>query len=145
MTVTTTIAADHRGRAVDSHRRAERGDALIEFAVVLPVLLLLLAGVTDVGRVYSSAVVVSNAARQAARYAATSPADTTTIKARASEEAGSSGVTIDPNKITILTPSGTASGNPITVQVGLSVPTLLPGVLGLSTINVTRQCTMVIF
>jgi Flp pilus assembly protein TadG len=50
--------------------RRPRGQALVEFAITLPILILLVAGVIELGRGYVYAVATSDAARDAARYAA---------------------------------------------------------------------------
>jgi hypothetical protein len=50
-------------------RDRSRGQALVEFALVLPVLVLLLTGFFDLGRVVLAHDSLSNAAREAARYA----------------------------------------------------------------------------
>src|SRR6266478_392421 len=47
-----------------------RGQALVEFAIALPILILLVAGVIELGRGYSFAVAASNAAGDGARYVA---------------------------------------------------------------------------
>ena len=47
-----------------------RGQALVEFAIALPILLLLVGGTVFLGRGYSFAVATSNAARDGARYVA---------------------------------------------------------------------------
>ena len=47
-----------------------RGQALVELAISLPVLIVLIAGVLELGRGYSFAVATSDAARDAARYVA---------------------------------------------------------------------------
>jgi Flp pilus assembly protein TadG len=47
--------------------QAERGAQLVEFAMTLPVLLLVLAGVADFGLLFHAAEVTTNAAREAAR------------------------------------------------------------------------------
>ncbi len=47
-----------------------RGQALVEFAVCLPILILLAAGVLELGRGYSIGVATSDAARDGARYVA---------------------------------------------------------------------------
>jgi Flp pilus assembly protein TadG len=47
-----------------------RGQALVEFAVALPILILLVAGVLELGRGYGYAVATSDAARDGARYVA---------------------------------------------------------------------------
>lgn len=49
--------------------RAFRGQALVEFALILPVFLLILFGVIDAGRLIFTNNMVSNAARNAARVA----------------------------------------------------------------------------
>ena len=43
-----------------------RGQALVEFALALPILIVLVAGVLEMGRGYSFAVATSDAARDAA-------------------------------------------------------------------------------
>src|SRR5437588_11514093 len=55
---------------MDRRRRKTRSQALVEFALALPVLIVLVAGVLEMGRGYSFAVATSDAARDAARYAA---------------------------------------------------------------------------
>ena len=47
-----------------------RGQALVEFAVALPILIILVAGVLELGRGYGYAVATSDAARDGARYVA---------------------------------------------------------------------------
>jgi Flp pilus assembly protein TadG len=48
-------------------RRSETGAELIEFAIVVPILLLLLAGIFDFGMMFRTYEVVTNAAREGAR------------------------------------------------------------------------------
>ncbi len=50
-------------------RRRDRGQALVEFALVLPLMLAMLVGVLDLGRVIWAWDSVSNAAREGARCA----------------------------------------------------------------------------
>ncbi len=57
-------------------RRRQRAQALVELALALPVLLILVAGVLELGRGYSFAVETSDAARDAARYIAGKTATT---------------------------------------------------------------------
>ena len=53
----------------DRDRRRQRGQGLAEFALVLPVFLLMLLGMVDIGRAVWANNAVANAAREAARYA----------------------------------------------------------------------------
>ncbi|HEV3100940.1 MAG TPA: TadE family protein [Candidatus Dormibacteraeota bacterium] len=55
-------------RSRTHHRR--RGQALVEFSIALPVLILLVAGIIELGRGYAFAGAASDAARDAARYVA---------------------------------------------------------------------------
>src|SRR6267143_702549 len=57
--------ADHPHR----HGRS-RGQALVELSIALPILILLVAGVIELGRGYSFAMAASNAARDGARLVA---------------------------------------------------------------------------
>jgi Flp pilus assembly protein TadG len=50
-------------------RRAARGQALVEFALILPLLVLLLVGILDGGRLVYAYHTVNNAAREAGRQA----------------------------------------------------------------------------
>jgi Flp pilus assembly protein TadG len=50
--------------------RRARGQALVEFAIALPILILLVAGVLELSRGYAVAIATSDAARDGARYAA---------------------------------------------------------------------------
>jgi hypothetical protein len=59
----------HRHRA----RRRTRGQSLVEFALILPLLLILLAFGLDLGRVFLGWVNLNNSARVAATYAASNP------------------------------------------------------------------------
>ncbi len=57
-------------RTLDRLRRSEAGTAMVELAVVLPVLILLAIGVMDYGRVFFTSIAVSNAARAGAEWGA---------------------------------------------------------------------------
>src|SRR5512140_3187751 len=56
--------------------RSRRGQTLVEFALTLPVLLLLLFGIIEFGRIFQAWVTLQNAARTAVRYAITGQYDT---------------------------------------------------------------------
>ena len=46
----------------------EKGQTVVEVAIVLPILLVILLGIIDFGRVFYAAVTISNASRVGARY-----------------------------------------------------------------------------
>lgn len=51
----------------------ERGQSLVEVALCLPILLLIVLGTVDVGRIYAAKLAATNAAREAAIFAARNP------------------------------------------------------------------------
>jgi Flp pilus assembly protein TadG len=55
---------------VGKRRSRSRGQALVEFAIALPILIVLVAGVLELGRGYGYAIATSDAARDGARYIA---------------------------------------------------------------------------
>jgi Flp pilus assembly protein TadG len=50
--------------------RGQEGSAAVEFAIILPILLLLLLGALDMGHMYYMDHLITNASREGARYAA---------------------------------------------------------------------------
>ena len=57
-------------QAADSPTRSLRGQSLVEFALVLPMLLVLLLGLADFGRVFTAGITIEAAARNGAEAAA---------------------------------------------------------------------------
>jgi uncharacterized protein (UPF0333 family) len=72
-------------------RRGESGQVLIEFALVVPVLLLMVVGIIDFGLAFNTWNTAQNAAREGARIAAVSSSEAT-IKNRAKVSGGSIGL-----------------------------------------------------
>jgi Flp pilus assembly protein TadG len=60
-------------------RRRPHGQELLEFALILPVLVLLLFGIIDMGRVVYYYSALQNAVREGARYGIVDPARTANI------------------------------------------------------------------
>src|SRR6185312_11491700 len=63
---TTTMRA-RRSMTRKTARERERGAAAVEFALVLPVLLMLIFGIIDFGRMLAAKIVITEAAREGAR------------------------------------------------------------------------------
>ena len=133
-------------RGSRSHRCAgtPSAQAVVEFAIILPIFLFLLLMAVDFGRMFFTYVQVSNAAREAANYGAVQPTDQAGMQARAVQEknAQSQGeVALDPIVFVCKTPAGTpitcnaaagagGSSNIITVTVVQRFSFLTPLVTG---------------
>lgn len=107
----------------------EKGQSLVEFALVLPVLALVLMGIIDLARIVSADFIVSEAARDGARYASIGSTDSQIGSAISSDtQVLGSGVNW------YISPSPTRnSGDSTTVQVTDSVALfdpLLAAILG---------------
>ena len=92
-------------------RRSELGSGIIEFAVALPVLVLLVIGIADFGRMFFTGIAVANAARAAAEYGASkvSPnsGDTALINQAGRDEAGDVGSLLVTSERFCRCPDGT--------------------------------------
>ena len=99
-------------------KRKETGQSLVEFALMLPILLLILAGVLDLGRMFYSYIAVTDAAAEGASYAAIYPNDSEGIMDRVQDASGGL-VVIDRNLITVTCPTCPTiqTGDRVTVTV----------------------------
>jgi Flp pilus assembly protein TadG len=59
----------HRAAGDGRSRRGERGQSLVEMALVVPLLILIFAAMIDASRVFDALIVLTNAAREGARLA----------------------------------------------------------------------------
>jgi Flp pilus assembly protein TadG len=96
-------------------RREERGQTMVEFALVLPILAVLLFGVIQFGIVFNNYLTLTDAVRAGARKAAVSRQSADPVGA-ATQAVTASGadITIDPNKVSVT--SDWQPGDPVTVQ-----------------------------
>ncbi len=104
--------------------KKNKGQSLVETALILPVLLLLLTGIIDFGLLFNSYLVVSNASREGARQAAVGKTDTQ-IRSAAANAAAS----LDSDRLEILITPGEAArntGNSVTVTVSYGYSMITP-------------------
>src|SRR6185369_3492982 len=95
--------------------KGELGAELIEFALVLPLLLLLVLGIVDFGFMFQRLEVVTNAAREGARIAVLPSYDTADVRARVNSYLLEGGVPIvagtnpvvNVNTVPLASPGGT--------------------------------------
>jgi len=106
--------------------RADAGEALVEFALVLPILLVLSLGMLDFGRAFHAKSLLDMAAREGCRVAiVTKPLDQALIVSRVETILDSGG--FKPNAVT----SSEDANRLVTVQVEMTFKFLTPGVFSL--------------
>ena len=105
-------------------KKSEKGQSLVEVALAMPLLILIMIGILDLGRAYLTYIALSDAAAEGAAYAAIHPADPAQAIARAADSSGGL-VTLEPNMVSVDTGEMSA-GNPITVSVEYEYRMLTP-------------------
>lgn len=125
--------------------RGERGANLVEFAIVAPLLVLLLLGIADIGRAFYSYITITNAAREGVRFASRFPDNLANIQAAAIRETVGTPITLSTGDITVPSGFNGTRGNPITVRVQHPYAMLFLSGLGFGDITMQAQATMVIF
>lgn len=105
----------------DPRARGERGAALVEFALTLPLLLVVIAGIVDFAFLFQRYEVVTNAAREGARIASTPVYNLNpTVVRMHVREYVRTGLALTPTALDqVLPPTGT----PASVEVGNDVRT----------------------
>lgn len=130
-----------------SLKRNEKGQSLVEFALVLPLLLFLIMGIIQFGLVLSGYVTVSNAAREGARVGIIEKNDTSII-AKVTEAFDVSATLTNPSiEITFPEGGGYTNGNPLSVKVKGDVAIIVPlldTVFAGNSIEVSRTSVMMI-
>ena len=118
-----------------AHRRTERGASAVEFALVVPVLLVIVGGILNFGVAFSQKLALDNAVRETARAAAVNTGKTpaqletagvTTFNDSSIARQGQNAT------ITVGSCTGTAFGTPVaatgTFRSNFIFPWLLPGI-----------------
>jgi len=119
-----------------------RGQSLVEFALCLPLLMLIFAGIFDLGRAFNAYIIITNAAREGAYYGSLNPQDSNGIVTRVIEEAQGSGIALTADDITI--DSSGVSGTPISVTVSYQFTMITSFLLGGQPIDLESKAEMLI-
>lgn len=85
-----------------------RGAAMLEFAIVLPLFLLLLLGIIEMGRVIMLHQVATNAAREGARRAVVPGATQATVTAAVNEYLNNAGISATGRSVKVYNSAGTS-------------------------------------
>ncbi len=143
-----------RGRS----SKRKRGQAMVEFALVLPIFMLVLSGILDFGFALYTRMTVINAAREGARAAVMVPANTdiTTVAQAASiSSAAGAGLTLSapavtcyqtsasPSSTTVIPCNTAVSGDTVSVAVSYTYHSFFPLSFG-ATFNLGSTVQMVI-
>ena len=124
--------------------RGERGQSAVEVALVLPVLLLMLAGMVDFGRAFRGYIVVNNAAREGARYGSLFPHDADGIVNAAKQGGADIGPLLGADDIDI-EGLGAPGGDTIRVTVTYQLPTIFGSIIGAPSLALRGSTAMVVF
>jgi TadE-like protein len=99
----------------------QRGQALVEFAIVFPLLLIVVFGIIDFGRALQTYITINNASREGARVGSINPgAD---VEAKVRDAAGAFG---DDVGVVVSFPSGSDSGDSVVVDVDYDYTMITP-------------------
>ncbi|MBA3318609.1 MAG: pilus assembly protein [Gemmatimonadales bacterium] len=126
-------------------RAARAGQAMVEFAMVLPLLLLLLVGLIEFGRAWNLHQVVTDASREGARNAVLPTVDEDSVKKVVKRALANAAV--NPAAATIELDDTDVPGEPATVEVQLPYEFVFFGPLmgwatGERIITLTARSTM---
>ena len=111
--------------------RNERGAAAVEFALVLPILIVVLFGIVEFGRAYNAQITLTHAAREGARALAVGH---TVAEAKTRVDDAATPLSLDPADVTpvgTVTPSGSDAyscnvGNEVGVEVTYPFEFIVP-------------------
>ena len=140
-------------------RHRPRGQALVELGLLLPVLLLLLVGALDLGRVFYAQITITNAAKEGALVAArggtydpnTGCGDANTVKCGVLAEATGGFVQVDQTRVTqepntaVACPEDATLGDKVTVTVTSPFQFITPLVGQGLTLSATASAECAVF
>ena len=136
-----------QGRAGGGRKRRERGQSLVETAVVFPILLLLVAAIVDFGRVFDVYIVLTNAAREGARWGSVNPQlSETEVEQIVIDDVLGSGTNITPidvfdgDNVTVL--GQEAGSEEVTVTVTCDFDLWFGRMIGFPTVTLTKVSVM---
>lgn len=125
----------------NAHRKRRRGAVVVEFAVIAPLLIMILMGIMEYGYVFLVQQSLTNAAREGCRIAVLqSTTSDDTINARIAELMSAAGV----DNYTVVLTHADPAGDP-TERIEISVPydsVSLTGFFGSKAYNLQGRCSM---
>ena len=136
-------------KQLDRKYRAESGQNLVELAIGLFVLLIIGFGVMDLARVFHSIIVVTNAAREGARFGTRNPDDLNGARDAAQDEAGAGGIVLSSSDISATCTDTNSNGwcdggQPIVVIVNYNFDTVFGNFFAASPLTISRTVQMMV-
>jgi len=125
-------------------RRSDRGSALIEVAIVLPILLVITIGMMDFGRAFYQKSLLDQAAREGCRLAVVTAPDVALVQTRVTDLLDAGGMT--PKGV--INVVGPGPDHMVTVTVQADYTFMTPGIFTLfgggfgNTLTMTGKSTM---
>lgn len=118
---------------------SERGTAAVEFALLLPIVFLLLLALVQVGVLARDSLLLTQASRAGAREAAVQPSTDAVVLAVRAAATG-----LEPDRLRVDVAWSGARGTPVTVSVGYeaSIAPLIAGWLLPESVSLTASATM---
>lgn len=102
--------------------KGNKGQTLVEMAIVLPILIALIFGMTDFARVLNGYLTTTEASREGARVAALSGNDDAVVLA-----VSNAAPNLDPTRLTVTTlPATRTRGDAVTVTVTYNIDIITP-------------------
>ena len=122
--------------------RRQEGQAMVEFALVAPLLILILFAVIQFGVIFNDYIALTDATRAGARKAAVSrqeakPLELIDAKVRAS----ANDLDMDKLQVDVTVDPGWAHGADVTVKATYEVPLPVGTLLGMDSLTLTSQTT----
>ena len=135
-----------QGKTRAKQRRRERGQSLVETAIVFPILLLLLAATVDFGRAFDAYIVLTNAAREGARFGSVNPEMTVEeIEDIVITDVMGSGTNLTPiieSDIVVTVDGQEAGSEAVTIQVSYPLDLWFGRLIGIDTLTLSKTSVM---
>lgn len=121
----------------------QHGQAMVEMALILPILLMLCVGIFEFGRIMGSSMVINNLARDGARYGVVGHTDNEIRNLISAEHAWLD----EANMIVTISPAYTyrTTGDTLVVDIDYSVPlmtTFFSNIVRTNTVSLSASCAM---
>lgn len=137
------------------HFKNKKGQAMVEFALVFPILILLVCGIIDFGWVFANQLLANNACREAARYTAIhynsyevpEGSDRITVAETVAEGIVDNYIsTFSEKEVTVTNEDVITSGDAVKVSINGNIKILTPVLMtikgNVTTCAINADCTM---